>query len=171
MAESISVSVPVMMPRTLAISAMLLHVEVVRLAGVNAVPLGQELRDLALGVGASAHRAGRDQDGVDVVELGALQPLADRRVRHEHDVVLVLADHVGPFASQHADDAERDVLDADRLADRVGGLKELGDDVWPMTQTLAAEVMSRSVKKPPLAQRPVADGEVVGADAEHLAGL
>ena len=42
--ESISVIVPVIIPSTLAISVVFCTLKVVRLAGVNAVPLGQELR-------------------------------------------------------------------------------------------------------------------------------
>ena len=79
-----------------------------------------------------------------------MQPLADRRVGHEHDVVLILADHVRPLSLQDADDAERDVADADRLAERIAWSETASaTSVWPITQTLSAELTSRSVKKPP----------------------
>ena len=88
--------------------------EVVGLAGMNMVPLGQKLRDFVLCVGQHGERPGRAENRVDVVELRALQPLADGGVGHQEDVVLILADHVGPLGLQHADDAERNILHADR---------------------------------------------------------
>ena len=99
MAESISVSVPVIMSKTLAISAAVAAPRN-RAAppGVDAVPFEQELPDFLLGLGDQLVAAGGGEDRVDVVEHRALQPLADRRVGHHDDVVLVLADHVGALA-------------------------------------------------------------------------
>ena len=41
--------------------------------------------------------------------------------------VLVLADEVGAFGFENADDPEGDAFDADRFADRIGGGKEVID--------------------------------------------
>src|SRR5439155_1600812 len=52
--------------------------EIVGLTGVDVMPLGQELRDLVLGFGDQSERAGVAENGADIVELRALNALADR---------------------------------------------------------------------------------------------
>ena len=53
-----------------------------------------------------------------LLQARAGDAVLDRRPGGQDDVVLVHAHHVGALAAEHADDAERDVLDADLLADR-----------------------------------------------------
>src|SRR6266545_509285 len=87
------------------------------------MPLAQELSRLQLGilhVGAVAHL---HRDRVDRARIG----LADAEElalgggqRHQDDVVLVLAPGRLPLAVEDSEDGERDLADADDLADRVG---------------------------------------------------
>ena len=53
-----------------------------------------------------------------LVKRGAADAILDGGPRGQHDVVLVHAHHVRALAAQDADDAKRDVVDADFLADR-----------------------------------------------------
>ena len=55
----------------------------------------------------------------------AVDPLHDGRAGGQHDVVLVLPEEIGPFGLEHAEDHERNALDANRRADAIGGFKEV----------------------------------------------
>ena len=103
---SISVSVPVTMPSMLAISVVFCTCEIERLARAECGAARSAVARFRARRRTSARRAGRDDDRVDVVERRALQPLSHRRVGHQQDVVLIVADHVGALALEHADDAK-----------------------------------------------------------------
>ena len=72
--------------------------------------------------------SGRDEGNVNIVEIAPLQSLANRRVRHENDIVLVIPDDVGTFAGHDTNNFKGDVFDADASADRVRSLEEFLDD-------------------------------------------
>ena len=91
-----SVITPVMFPRTFGGLDHVVDLEVGRVAQADAVPLEEQLLDLFFGVGHQLGRAGGDDDEVDVEEVRALQPLADRGVRGHDDVVLVVAARCWP---------------------------------------------------------------------------
>ena len=171
-AESISVIVPVMMPSDVGDLGRVLHVEVGRLAGVDAVPLQQQLADLALGVGHQLARCGPST--MIASTLSNFEPCSrfctvvyGIRTMSSWSSPTMLA----PLRSSTP--MTRNGMFLMRIVWSSGLVvwNSLATSVWPMTQTLAAEVTSRSVKKPPACERPVADDEVVGADAEHLLRL
>ena len=70
-------------------------------------------------------RAARDRSSSRV---GRADPELDRRPRGDHEVILVLADDVGPLAAQHAQDAQGDVVGVHLLADRRALAEELARD-------------------------------------------
>ena len=51
---------------------------------MDVVPLGQQLRDFVLGLARHGQRPGRNQNRIDVVEIRAVESLADGSGGHEH---------------------------------------------------------------------------------------
>ena len=78
---------------------------------------------------------------------------------------------LAPFRDQHADHAERNVLDAHLCPIGIGVRKELPTSVWPITQTLVAPEMSPFAEEIAARQGPVAHDRIIDADAEQLVRL
>ena len=135
------------------------------------VPLAQERPHLALRLVQIVHRDEGDVHHVDVVELRPLEIAVNARVRGHHHVVLVLAPVVRAFRAEHADDLERDVLQANRLAD---GIVVLRKEVPPHSRADYADACAgpRLLVREKAAVRnvPVADLLDVRGDALHVPG-
>ena len=89
------------------------------------MPLPQKRGDLGLGVVHAVVGAGGDHDHVHVVERRAADALLDRGKGRHNDVVLVLAEEVGPLGRKHADDLEGDALDPHQHAQAIAGLEQI----------------------------------------------
>ena len=103
--------------------------EVVVLAGLQAVPLAQQAADLAPRR-PSCPRASRTLTEIEPTAraLAWLLPSTFRLAvvsGISTDVVLVLARRALALALEHADDAERNVLDPDDLAERIAVAEEV----------------------------------------------
>ena len=96
------------------------------------------------------------------------QPLAGRRIGHEEDVVLVIADDVRPLLLEHPDDAEGNVADADNAPDRIGCLKQPRRDGGAENADLLRPRHVALAKKAPPADLPAPHRRVVDPDPEHL---
>jgi len=82
------------------------------------VARAQHVGDLGRGDGHVLRLVDRDQQLAHVAEGRALQQVRGRGPGHDHHVVLVRTVGIGALGSEHADHAERDVLDAHRSAQR-----------------------------------------------------
>ena len=93
------------------------HPEVVELGAGDLVAHPQERGDAVLHVGRGLLALGAHLDAAHVTDT---QELSLRRPqRHDHHVVEVAGPRGRPLLLEHAHHLERDVLDPDRLADRI----------------------------------------------------
>ena len=88
--------------------------------------LSQQFGYVALHAFDHFRAGGLDHDRVDVRPTG--EPFHVARVGNDHDVVLILAEKIEAFRSEHADDLERNIADADGLADRFAVGEKLVSD-------------------------------------------
>ena len=132
------------------------------------MPLGQQLVDFVLSILHEFRRTSRSHDRVDIVEFRAAQPLANRRDRHQDNIVQVLSDHVRALLFEHADHLKRNVLDPNRLADGVGRLEQLDDQRVTNHADFgrADDITFGEELAPP--ELPVPHGEIVATDPVHF---
>ena len=83
-----------------------------------------ELEDLAFRFLHQLHRASRSKNSVDVLEVRSVQSLSHGRIRHQDNIVLIVANHVRPLRFEHADHLEWNVANSNGLAERVACLKQ-----------------------------------------------
>ena len=145
-----------------------MHLEVVDLPRRDPVAVGEEVADLPFRAAHPVDTPGGDEDRVHPLEAVPHQPLAGRRIGHEEDVVLVVADDVCPLLLEDPDDAEGNVADADDLLKRVGRLEQPRRDRRAENADLLRPRHVALAKKAPPADLPAPHRRIVDPDPEHL---
>ena len=85
--------------------------------------------------------------------------------RKQNDIVLVLSLGRLSFPREYADDRERNVLDSDRLADRIGAIEQIVDRRLSQHSDFVGAVHIRLRKLSASGHREIANGQVVGSNA------
>src|SRR5512138_2627086 len=93
------------------------------------------------------------------------QPLLQRRIWDEDNIILILSHHILSLRLQCADDAERNTLDADRLADGILISKQLLHDGLTQQADFCCAADVRFPEKLTLIDAPVPDSKIIGRTA------
>lgn len=132
----------------------------------TAAALGEQVVDFLLNARNGVGGGGADENRVDVRAAG--EPFHVARIGNDHDVVLVGAEEVEAFFGEDADDLERDVADADGLADRVDSGEELFGDGFTDDGDLADAADVLFGEDGAVGDGPAADVGIIGRGAEDL---